>query len=177
MNSAIERIKKSAFARPSKEKVILDTDADEDQVALLLEPYGTEWETTRAKRGRYCRWDIDGKTRDNKVAKMEIKSRTYGHGFDTWIIDTYKIDYMLKHFPKDRNYFVNIFEGEYKVFCAKHVAKCEKVSKFARFADGKSGMREYYVIPKNEFIVELATGQKGDKFNNSKIWRKKKHEK
>lgn len=176
MNKAINRIKRAIWAdlpdSMKKDVVILDTDSDEEKVAKLLSLYGSEWETTREKHGKFCRWDVEGYTHDGKRARIEIKSRTYGKDFDTWIIDTYKIDYMLEKFSEDTNYFVNVFEGEYHVYCAEYVATCEVVKRKARFKDGSSALRTFYVIPKNDHIVELGSGTKGDKYN--KVWKKKK---
>ena len=166
MNKAIERIKKAAQSQlpdyKKKAKVILDTDADEEKVAELLAPYGVDWETTLAKHGKWCRWDVEGKDRDGNMSRVEVKSRTYGSNYDTWIIDTYKIDKMLEKFPEDKNYFVNVYEGIYHMYDANYISKkCEKATKMARFNDGRQQLRTFYIIPKDQFIVELSTGKKG----------------
>lgn len=174
MNSAIERLKKGAWAqmpdRLKKDVVILDTDSDEDKVAKLLNHYGSDFVTTRKERGVYCRWDVEGKTLDGTEAIVEVKSRTYGGDFATWIIDAYKIDFLLKKFPDSNVYFVNVFQDEIKVFNARYVADCEIVKKWAKFKDGKQEMRTCYDVPKNDFIVELISGEYGDQIENNEIW-------
>ena len=151
MNEAIKRIKNAALAMSSdkerKEKYVLDTDNDEEIVANLMSIYlDKEIKTT----SHWCRWDAEG---EGVVA--EVKSRTYGKDYDTWIIDTYKIDYLLDKFPDKDCYFVNVFEGEYHMYDAKFVASCPQETKMARFRDGKQQLRTYYVMPKDGYVAEL----------------------
>ena len=163
MNKAIQRIKNAALAQASpfekKQKVVLDTDQDEEDVANLMiaAGFGDDLKTT-TKKSRWCRWDVEG-----EGVKAEVKTRTYTKPeWDTWVIDTYKIDYMLEKFPEEETYFINVYEKEYHIYTCEYVASCNKVKKFARFRDGKSGLREYYEIPKNGFLMELKSKQKNE---------------
>ena len=163
MNAAIKRIKNSALATASafekKEKVILDTEQDEIDTAVYMmrHGYGDLKETFR--RNKYCRWDIEG-----EGIKVEVKSRTYTKPeWTTWVIDTYKIDKLIEKFPDEDIYFVNVFENEFHLYDAKYVAECKVVKKQARFRDGTGGLRTYYEIPKDGYIMELKTGKKNEK--------------
>ena len=167
MNKAIQRIKNFCFPPRTNEQkkfnVVLDTDGDEDKVAELLKEFG-EFETTRAK-SRYCRYDVEGTQLNGTYARIEIKSRTYGNDFDTWIIDTYKMDWLAENHPKDKFYFVNVFEGEMHLYCGKFVRSCPRKTIYAKFKDGKNGPREVFMVPKDKFMIELSTGEKGKGFN------------
>ena len=138
-------------------EVSIDVLSDEAQVIELLNnrrKFGKGWETTPHN----CRWDGE-----RKGAKLELKSRTYGTDFDTWIIDTYKIDYMLENFPKEELYFVNGFDGAFHIFDARYVATCPKKEVTAHFKTGGSKEKIFYVIPKGDYIMELKTGKRGKK--------------
>lgn len=160
MNEAIKRIKNAALAQASpfekKQKVVLDTDQDEIDVAgmMVKAGFGDDLKTTAIKN-RFCRWDIEG-----EGVKAEIKSRTYTKPeWDTWVIDTYKIDWMMDNHPDDELYFINVYDGKYHLYTMAYVSTCKKVKKYARFKDGKSGLREYYEIPKDGWLMELASGE------------------
>lgn len=160
MNKAIQRIKNAALANASfiekKHKVVLDTDQDEIDVATMMRERGFGDDLVETgRRSRWCRWDVEG-----EGVKAEIKTRTYTkEEWDTWVIDTYKVDYMMDKFPDEELYFVNIYEGEYHIYDLRYVAECDKRSTYARFANGKSGKREFYEVPKDGWIMELKTGK------------------
>ena len=160
MNSAIERIKKQINDQQPQHKKKIDTDQDEDDAAKLMTEFcGHEWITTRAK-SKYCRWDLEGKNTKGKTSRAEVKSRTYdsdknGIPYETWIIDSYKIDKMLEKFPEDENYFINVFEGKFHVYCAKFVASCKKEVRKAWALPG-APLRTFYFIPRDQYITELS---------------------
>lgn len=165
MNAKIEEIKKKIHS----DNDTVDTKRDEDIVAELLEPYGEEWIPTYL-RNRYERWDIDGVDLSGTVAKVEVKSRTSKYGvFDTWIIDRYKIDYLIEHFPTENLYFVNSYSGQYTLYDAYYVASCPKISRYA-WLNGKSQLRHYYDIPKDMHIINLTDGELGGGSVNNKIF-------
>lgn len=157
MNKAIQRIKNAALQNASpfekKEKVILDTDRDEEIVAGLMSKWLDKDITATNGKNRWCRWDVEC-----EGLKGEVKSRTYTKPeWDSWVIDTYKIDHLLEKYPDDDIYFINVFEEQYHVYKADYVATCPKVKRMAKFRDGRGGLREYYEIPKDAFLVELKT--------------------
>lgn len=168
-NKAIERIKEAARKTMSdnqlKHSVELDTDADEDEVEKLIKEFG-DFKTTRAK-SKWCRWDLEGFQQDGQMSRIEVKSRTYGKDYDTWIIDSYKMTKLLEKFPNDRRYFVNVFEGEYHLFDGDYVASCPTMVRWANFKDGSKKLRTLYVVPKDMFIVELSTGELGKGYNET----------
>lgn len=160
MNEAIKRIKNAALAQASpfekKHKVILDTDQDEIDVAQMMRNAGFGDDLVETgKKNRWCRWDVEG-----EGVKAEIKTRTYTKDeWDTWVIDSYKVDYLMENYPEDELYFVNIYDNKYHLYTMAYVSTCNKVKKYARFKDGKSGLREYYEIPKNAWLMELSSGE------------------
>lgn len=131
---------------------------DEAEVLRLISKrrkFGKGWEMSEHN---YTRYDLM-----RPGGKLEVKSRTYGSDFDTWIIDTYKIDKLIELYPDDDIYFVNVFNGEYHIFDARYVAECKVIKRTARFKDGRSKKMEAYLIPKKDFIMELKTGKRGKK--------------
>ena len=163
----IERIKRDFAPTPKKgihgsgthaAEVEVDFESDEQYVVELINKrrkFGKGWRQSSNKRSRY---DL---TRPG--AKLEVKSRTYGSNYDTWIIDTYKIDHMIATYPDEELYFVNAFNGEYHIFDVRMVAECEKIKRRSNFRAGNSRDSEFYLIPKKDFIMELKTGKRGRK--------------
>ena len=137
---------------------------DELRLVELMKPYGTDWFPTHL-RNKFERWDCEGKHNDmEQDVKIELKSRPNANTFDSWIIDSYKIDYLLKEFPHDIVYFVNACQGEFHLYDAQYVSLCPTTTKMANF-DGHRELRTFYEIPKSEFIIELETKTKGGGFH------------
>ena len=141
-----------------KAEVEVDYEADEQEVVSLINKrrkFGKGWRQSSNKRSRY---DL---TREG--AKLEVKSRTYGSDFPTWIIDSYKVDYLIETYPEEDLYFVNVFNGDYHIYDLRYVATCEKKKTHSSYRSGHGRDSEFYVIPKKDFIMELKTGKRGKK--------------
>lgn len=157
MNNKILEIKQQAHST-IKAKEELDTEKDEYTVEHLLQPYGT-WSNTNSK-DKWCRWDAEGIDPSGTNAKLEVKSRAGNMDkYDTWIIDSYKIDYLLENHPDENHYFVNVYKGGYHLYDARFVADCPKKVRKVR---GDKKLHTFYYIPKDMFMVELASGKLGD---------------
>ena len=166
MNKAIERIKfeASKMLPPEKVKKLkyngADVDGDEKRVRDFLNKLGGEFKVT-SERNKYERWDLEGNDQHKEVTKVEVKTRPKANDYDTWIIDSYKVDHMLKEYPMDNNYFVNVCEGRYELYDMRYIASCPTVKTRAQMWNGGSELKTFYKFPKAEFVIELSTGEIG----------------
>ena len=161
MNKAIQRIKNAALANASpaekRSKVVLDTDQDELDVTemLIKHGYGDDLVATTYKN-RWCRWDVEG-----EGIKVEVKTRKYQKPeWTTWVIDQYKVDYLMENHADDKLYMVNIFEGKYHLYDIPYIHKCEVRLDYCPYEKRK---KPFYHIPKDGWIIELASGTKNKK--------------
>ena len=135
------------------------TKKDEHDVNDLLNKTGGHYEVMEDE---YARWDIEGADSDGVSTKVEVKSRN-SNNYNTWIIDMYKVDYMLEHFPNDNNYFVNVCDGRYELYDMRWIATQEKrFNVYTKEHDGNIAYHDYYCFNKQNFILELKTLQIGE---------------
>lgn len=147
-----------------------DTAADEDEVARLMEPYGYDWITTRA-RNKMERWDVEGYNPYDHFVRIETKTRT-PNTYPSWIIDTYKVDYMLKHFPNDLNYYVNVCGGEFHLYDMLYIQDCFiKKNVRSRMHDGSYEFRDFYMFEKRNYLIELTSKELGPASETNPIFK------
>lgn len=170
MNETIERIKRTASLQLPPQKVKYngaDVEGDEKRTRDFLEPFGYGWFATH-ERNKYERWDIEGHQVDlseeespGEFARVEVKSRPKPNTYPTWIIDSYKVDYLLENFPDDMNYFVNVCEGRYELYDMRLIANSPKVKSMAKMWNGGSELKTFYKFDKTMYIIELSSGELG----------------
>ena len=137
-----------------------DVDGDEKRTRDFLGKFGTDWIVT-SERNKYERWDIEGTDKHNQFTRVEVKSRPQANTYPTWIIDSYKVDWLLDNHPLDNNYFVNVCEGRYELYDLRYIQTCKKVKTRAKMWNGGTEAKEFYQFDKKEFIIELSTGELG----------------
>ena len=166
MNKRIEAIKLAASKmlppENTKKKKYngADVDGDEKRTRDFLNALGGDFKVT-STNNKYERWDIEGTDQHKQTTKVEVKSRPKANDYDTWIIDSYKVDHMLKEFPLDNNYFVNVCEGRYEVYDMNYIAGCKIVHTRAKMWNGGTEPKTFYKFDKAEFLIELSTGEIG----------------
>ena len=169
MNPAIERIKFEAMAQltPKKEKYNgADVDGDENRTKDFFNNLGGKFEVTSG-RNKFERWDIEGIDHHGQKTWIEVKTRPAVNTYDTWIIDTYKVDWMLNEFPHDPCYFVNVCQGEYHVYDMRYIATAPQKPVTAKMWNGTTQAKNFYFFKKDMFLTELSKGVegKGAEFN------------
>ena len=167
MNETIAMIKRKAELQLPPRKSSYSpghTTRDEYQARdiLLNSKWGKEWFATR-DRNKMERWDIEGVDEHGLFTRMELKTRPpEKKKWDTWIIDMYKVDWLLDNHPFDANYFVNCCEGKMHLFDMNYIRNCHfRKGVGCRMQDGSFEKRDFYYVPKDMFIVDLVSGEFG----------------
>lgn len=168
MNEAIERIKREAAKQLPPNHAYrpqfyngMETDSDEKQVRDLLNEQGWGEFKVTSDTNKYERWDLEGTDKFDRTARIEVKSRT-PNDYTSWIIDTYKVDWMLNEFPFDTNYYVNVCNGAFHVYDMNYIKSCYvKKNVRSRMHNGTYELRNFYMFEKRMFMIELSTGELG----------------
>lgn len=176
MNKEIKLILDAAARQlPPAHPSGVDPRGDEIRVCKLLnlsEKWGTDYKCTH-DWNEYEKWDVEGTNQEGMMTRHEVKSRPVVKGnYDTWIIDMYKVDYMLGAFPYDCNYFVNSCGGQYHVYDMNYIKNyCTyKKNVWSWMESGRREPRDFYYIPKEMFLVELKSGDIGQGSENNAIF-------
>ena len=145
----------------------LDTDQDEKDTAKYLNQLEGEYNTMDDP---FARWDVEGLSSTGKTVKVEVRSRTRNKAEeDTWLVDSYKMDYLLETFPDDLNFFVNVYKNAYYLYDVNFVAQHEIITTRCKMpSSGKWEDREVYYFPKKQYIMELRTGKQGPQYEKFK---------
>ena len=175
MNETIRLIREVASRQlPPLYNTGVDPDNDEKAVRdlLLKMEYGkNDWKVT-SDWNKFERWDIQGTDEYGVTNRFEVKSRPTAKGekWPTWIIDVYKVDYMMDNFGHEPNYFVNACDGRFEVYDMEYIKyHCDIRNNVPSWINGKKELRDFYYIPKDMFMIELVTGElgKGSELNQT----------
>lgn len=165
MNITVESIKRYAqLLLPPQSTNGLNPARDERAIRdLLIESkWGRDWKCT-SDWNKYEKWDIEGFDDSNTDTKIEVKSRPLVKSkYDTWIIDMYKVDFMLNEFTWSNNLFVNACDGKYHVYDMRFIQGCySRKNVLSWMENGTREPRNFYYVPKDMFLIELSTGEIG----------------
>ena len=168
MHIILEKIRRAAGLQLPPEFISvggLTPAKDEKDIRDILidSKWGKEWATT-SDWNKFEKWDIEGYDNDGTKTRFEVKSRPISKSqYDTWIIDMYKVDFMVANFPYDGNYFVNSCGGQYHVYDMRYIQECySKKNVLSWMENGTREPRNFYYVPKKNFMIELSSGELGD---------------
>ena len=187
MNEAIKMLKREAAKRlPPKPAVSenytsnVDSAGDEIKLRDLLTNmgWGSDWKCT-ADRNKMERWDVEGLDPWSQTTRLELKSRpAFKSKYKTWIVDMYKVDWMLENFPFDNNYFVNSCEGKFHVYDMNYIRNCQfRKGVWSKMENGRTEQRDFYYVPKEMYMIELTTGILGGGSDLNEVFKNKLDEK